>query len=531
MATVYRARDTFLNRDVAVKVMAPWLASDEAHNRRFDEEARAAAGLSHPNIVTIYDTVDDGGRRCIVMELVDGRPLDELMPLEQEVAVDIARQLASALDYAHGMGIVHCDIKPQNILVEANGKPKLLDFGIARAVTQTWAMATTVLGTAAYMAPEAVEGRRPDVRSDVYSLATVLYEMLSGRLPFEGESSAAQTAQRLVADPVPLSKHVSVPKELEEAIMGGLERDPQKRPQTAAAFASGLLLEQEAAPAHTLTAPIPVPFAEESSSQIPEQAVDEPFASPDSPAAVARRQPDESARESDRKLQPALLWAIGGFVVVAAFAAAFFGAIALLDDDEPDYDGYFQEVNGAFASFRTVEDQQSQQFSGQQSGSAEENKQLYVQFLRSYVETRSQFIATLERIDPPEDLQDEHQAFLEAATAVVFALDDFASLVEETEPRLVNTLDISAFEQADESQIRACNALQEAAAERGFDINLECVSVEGAVQAPEVGEPPPLSAEDQVPRGGDDDDDGGGGDDDDDGREGQGQRPGPGPRQ
>ncbi|HET9200326.1 MAG TPA: serine/threonine-protein kinase [Dehalococcoidia bacterium] len=503
MATVYKARDAFLNREVAVKVMAPWLADDDAYNRRFGEEARAAAGLSHPNIVTIYDTLEEEGRRFIVMELVDGRSLDELMPLEQDAALDVARKLASALDYAHSMGIVHCDIKPQNVLVDASGRPKLLDFGIARATTQTWAMATTVLGTAAYMAPEAVEGRRPDARSDVYSLATLLYEMLAGRLPYEADSAAAVTAQRLVADPVPLSKYVSVPKPLEQAVMTALARDPDKRPQTAAAFAATLAPAEESTPALDLTAAAAAAADEPKSGDQIEHPVEEPFATSQAAAAATSEALDsKAALTSARKSRSGLMWAMGGAVVVAIFAGAFFAASSLFSsDDEPDYEAYFQELEGAFASFRTVQDQQSQQFSGQQGSNSEENKQLYVQFLRSYVETRSQFIGTLERIDPPEELQDEHQAFLEAATGVVFALDEFATLVQETEPNLVRTLDISAFEQADENQVRACNALQDAAAEQGFDVNLECLSAEGAVQAPPFGEGSPPAAEDQAPTG------------------------------
>ncbi|HEX5939992.1 MAG TPA: protein kinase [Dehalococcoidia bacterium] len=238
MAIVYRAEDQLLRRPVAVKVMAEWLRHDEAYARRFTEEAQSAARLNHANVVTVYDTEEEEARRYIVMEFVDGRSLkeylDDVAILEEQDAVEVAVQVADALEYGHQNGVIHCDVKPGNILVDRRGRAKIVDFGIARAATQTWAMATTVLGTAAYMAPENVEGARPDARSDVYSLGLVLYEMLAGRLPFEGESVAAVTAQRLVKDPIPLRRfNPEVTPQLEAIIMRSLARDPAMRPQTA----------------------------------------------------------------------------------------------------------------------------------------------------------------------------------------------------------------------------------------------------------------------------------------------------------
>lgn len=249
MAIVYRAEDTLLKRTVAVKVMADWLRSDESYARRFTEEAQSAARLNHPNVVTVHDTEEEGDRRYIVMEFVDGRSLkeylDEVAILEESDAVDVTVQIADALEYGHQHGIIHCDVKPGNILVDRRGRAKIVDFGIARAATQTWAMATTVLGTAAYMAPENVEGTRPDPRSDVYSLGLVLYEMLAGRLPFEGESVAAVTAQRLVKDPIPLRRfNQDVSPQLEAITMRSLARDPAQRPQTAGEFADMLRAHQ-----------------------------------------------------------------------------------------------------------------------------------------------------------------------------------------------------------------------------------------------------------------------------------------------
>ncbi|MPZ23058.1 MAG: protein kinase [Dehalococcoidia bacterium] len=241
MATVYRAEDTLLRRTVAIKVMASWLQADEAYARRFMDEAQSAARLNHPNVVTVYDTVTEPDRRFIVMEYVDGKNLDEERTSSEREAVAIAIQVAEALEYGHENGIIHCDVKPANILVGRNGRARLVDFGIARAATQTWAMATTVLGTAAYMAPEVIEGHRPGRQSDIYSLAIVLYEMLAGRLPFEGESVAGLTAQRLVKDPIPLRRlKRDVSPQLERVIMRALARNPERRPPTAMEFAKQL---------------------------------------------------------------------------------------------------------------------------------------------------------------------------------------------------------------------------------------------------------------------------------------------------
>jgi serine/threonine protein kinase len=241
MSTVYRARDTTLRREIAVKVMADWLRGDAAYGRRFTAEAQAAAGLNHPNIVAVHDTGEDGEHRYIVMELVDGKALDDCPPMSPEHAVAMAIQVAEGLEYAHQNGIIHCDIKPGNILLDGSQRAKIVDFGIARAATQTWAMATTVLGTAAYMSPEVVEGGRPDARTDVYSLAVVLYEQLAGRLPFEGESMAALTAQRLVKDPTPLRRlKPEISAQLERPVMKALLRNPQKRPASADEFAQDL---------------------------------------------------------------------------------------------------------------------------------------------------------------------------------------------------------------------------------------------------------------------------------------------------
>ncbi|MPZ23870.1 MAG: protein kinase, partial [Dehalococcoidia bacterium] len=263
------------------------------------------------------DTEDEGDRRYIVMEFIDGRSLkeylDEVAILDERDAVDVTIQVADALEYGHQAGIIHCDVKPGNILVDRRGRAKLVDFGIARLATQTWAMATTVLGTAAYMAPENVEGTRPDQRSDVYSLALVLYEMLAGRLPFEGESVAAVTAQRLVRDPIPLRRFNSeVSPQLERIIMRALARDPAERPQSAAEF--GDLLRR-----HASGAPVGV-------------AAPTPMMGPQT-QATRRARPAPMGAPPRRR--GGGFWAALATIIIALalFALAFGVTVALIGDD------------------------------------------------------------------------------------------------------------------------------------------------------------------------------------------------------
>src|SRR5262245_17015039 len=187
MGDVYRARDTRLQRDVAIKVLPAGVGGDVERRRRFDQEARTVAALSHPNICQIYDV----GADYLVLEFIDGRPLSG--PVSPELAFDLALQIASALEAAHARGIIHRDLKPANILVR-DGSAKVLDFGLAKWLDgETMAPNTRagmVLGTLAYMSPEQADGRPVDGRSDIFSFGAIFYELLSGRRAFDGETSA-----------------------------------------------------------------------------------------------------------------------------------------------------------------------------------------------------------------------------------------------------------------------------------------------------------------------------------------------------
>ncbi len=234
MAQVWEAHDEILTRQVAVKILLPHLASDGLFVTRFRQEAMAAARLSHPNIVSVYDTCNQGVQ-AIVMELIEGRTLRETLDAEGALspttALDIALQVAKGLDHAHQQGLVHRDIKPGNILLDDQGRALITDFGIAKAESHAdLTEVNQVVGTAKYLSPEQVEGGWVDSRSDLYSLGVVLHEMLSGQPPFLADSSAATAIARLTRDPVPLRQlRPAVTPRLESLVLRCLARQPDDR--------------------------------------------------------------------------------------------------------------------------------------------------------------------------------------------------------------------------------------------------------------------------------------------------------------
>ena len=247
MAQVFEATDEVLARRVAVKILHPHLARDEAFVRRFRAEAVAAARLTHPSIVSVYDTVVEDGLNAIVMELVTGTTLradiDAHGPVQLAAALAIGSQVADALAASHASGLVHRDVKPANILLSADGRVLVADFGIAKAAqdsdhTDDGAM----VGTAKYLAPEQVEGAPVDGRTDVYALGIVLYEALTGVPPFKGDNDTATALMRLHADPVrPRELRPDIPPAVETVIGRALARRPDDRFPNAAAMRSALL--------------------------------------------------------------------------------------------------------------------------------------------------------------------------------------------------------------------------------------------------------------------------------------------------
>ena len=232
MASVYEARDTGLDRAVAVKLLGENLAGDEELRKRFLREARLAARLSHPNVVNVFDAGEHDGRPYIVMELVDGDSLAERGRVPPDEARGLALQAARGLAHAHDAGLVHRDIKPGNLLLRLEGTLKIADFGIARAAEATaLTQAGTVLGTAAYLAPEQALGEEVTPAADVYSLGAVLYELLTGRPPFEFDSLAdlAEQQRRMAVTPV-RELAPETPRALEDLVMRCLARNPSYRP-------------------------------------------------------------------------------------------------------------------------------------------------------------------------------------------------------------------------------------------------------------------------------------------------------------
>ena len=242
MATVYTARDNVLNRKVAIKVLKDEFTTDEEFVKRFNSEAQAAASLSHPNIVSIYDVGNEDGIYYIVMELVRGKTLKQIITEEGALpwkwSVNIAMQIASALETAHKNNIVHRDIKPHNIIITEDGVAKVTDFGIAKAVSNSTITAFgTTIGSVHYFSPEQAKGGYTDAKSDIYSLGVVMYEMLTGRVPFDSDTSVSVALKHMQEPPVPpMEINDNIPQAVNDIILKAMEKEPMARYQTATAM-------------------------------------------------------------------------------------------------------------------------------------------------------------------------------------------------------------------------------------------------------------------------------------------------------
>src|ERR1700683_2393867 len=257
MGRVYKARDKRLDRSVAIKLLAEARSTDAARRARFVQEAKAASALNHPNIITIHEIGEQDGQTFIVMELVDGKPLNELIPrkgMRLIEALRIAAQVADALTTAHAAGIVHRDLKPANIMVDAHGRVRVLDFGLAKLTASATAGAIgaekstctvtvndplteegAIVGSVPYMSPEQAEGHAVDARSDIFSFGAVLYEMVTGRRAFSGDSKLSTLASVLHSEPLPLNQPgQGVPRDVERIISRCLRKHQQRRWQSMA---------------------------------------------------------------------------------------------------------------------------------------------------------------------------------------------------------------------------------------------------------------------------------------------------------
>ena len=246
MAKVHQGLDRQLGRQVAIKVLAPPFDRDREFVERFQREARAAAGLSHPNIVAVFDSGSDDGTHYIVTELVEGETLADRLrrdgPMPQAEAIAVAVDIARALAAAHERGLIHRDIKPGNVMLLPDSRVKVVDFGIARAAgSDTLTNTGVVLGSTAYLSPEQASGQPVDERADLYALGCVLYEMLTGRVPFSADTPIATMYRHVNEDPPPPSTFAPILSELEDIVMRALEKDPKRRFASASELEAALL--------------------------------------------------------------------------------------------------------------------------------------------------------------------------------------------------------------------------------------------------------------------------------------------------
>lgn len=324
MAFVYKANCSYLNRPVAVKVLQPQYVGDADFVRRFRREAQAAASLSHPNIVGIYDVGQENEINYIVMEYVSGKTLKEKIraeaPLPPHEVIDIAVQIGDALEHAHCNDIVHCDIKPHNILLAEGSRVKVTDFGLARAVSaSTLTYQESVMGSVHYFSPEQAHGELASKKSDLYSLGIVMYEMVTGKLPFEGESPITVALKHIQAKvESPKKINPGIPDGLEQIIMRAIEKDPDKRYQSA----ENMLADLRAL-AENLEY---LPAAGEAEDDCPTQII--PAVGTLTKNRQDRKRAGYAAAEGDseyagRRKKTGVVWA-GAFLVLAVLAVGAF---------------------------------------------------------------------------------------------------------------------------------------------------------------------------------------------------------------
>jgi len=294
MSVVYRGQDQSLGRIVAIKILHENLTDDEGFLRRFQQEAHAAANLSHPNIVTVHDIGQDGNRYYIVMEYVDGRTLKQLIrlqnqqgrPLDIDYALDLGIQICAGIGYAHRAGLIHCDVKSQNILITRDDRVKVADFGIARAMSEATqhTVDSQIWGTPHYFSPEQAAGQGATPASDVYAIGVVLFELLTGRLPFIAETHTALALKHLQESPPQASEfNPLVPPQLDQILLKVMSKEPAARYRTGDQFGRILTAYRES----SLQATGPISPIETGSSAYEQTTAIYPRAHRDSPSYSA----------------------------------------------------------------------------------------------------------------------------------------------------------------------------------------------------------------------------------------------------
>jgi eukaryotic-like serine/threonine-protein kinase len=342
MADVYLAEDQELGRPVAIKILNDRHAADDQFIERFRREAKNAAGLSHPNIVSIYDRGTAEGTYYIAMEFLDGRSLKEMIvgrgPAPVKTAIDYARQILAAIGFAHRNGIVHRDIKPHNVLVSPEGRLKVTDFGIARSGASQMTEVGSIIGTAQYLSPEQARGSPVDQTSDLYSVGVVLYEMLTGQVPFTGDTPLEIAMKHLSAVPKPPSElRPDVPHDLDLVVLRALAKNPEERYQTAEEMDADLARVAEGLPvgAETADAATAVLSGSGVLAAAPTAIVSPPAppTAPTRPAPPGRTPPAGyyGYEGPPRRRRPVWPWILSLLLLAAAGGAAWFAYTKIQD--------------------------------------------------------------------------------------------------------------------------------------------------------------------------------------------------------
>ncbi|HSB37620.1 MAG TPA: Stk1 family PASTA domain-containing Ser/Thr kinase [Gaiellaceae bacterium] len=341
MADVYLAEDQELGRRVAIKILNDRHAADDSFVERFRREAKNAAGLSHPHIVSIYDRGEAEGTYYIAMEYLDGRSLKELIvgrgPAPVKTAIDYTRQILAAVGFAHKHGIVHRDIKPHNVLVGPEGRLKVTDFGIARSGASQMTEVGSIIGTAQYLSPEQARGAPVDQTSDLYSVGVVLYEMLTGRVPFTGDTPLEIAMKHLSEVPKPPSElRPEVPHDLDSIVLRALAKDPAERYRSAEEMDADLARVLEGLPVDpdTETAATAVLSGSGVLAAAPTSVLTKPAAAaPARPAPPGRTPPAGyyGYEGPPRRRRPVWPWVLSILLLIAAGAAAWFAYTKIQD--------------------------------------------------------------------------------------------------------------------------------------------------------------------------------------------------------
>ena len=348
MAIVYKAKDLLLNRVVTIKVLREQFVSDEDFIRRFRREAQSAASLSHPNIVSVYDVGKEGDTEYIVMEYVEGRNLKEIIreyaPLSTDQSINLGRQITEAIQNAHEHHIIHRDIKPHNILVTEDGHAKVTDFGIARAVSSATVTHTgDIIGSVHYLSPEQAKGLQSNEQSDIYSLGIVLYELITGKVPYDGETPITIALKHLQEQPVLPSKiNPRIQKEFEAVIMRAIAKSPEQRYLSAKDLLADLNHIQAGRP----IARVAIPLAYDSEATQTHKGMGTilaPIQTKDS-SIGGKSSPMKTDNKKRRK------WIVGGLVLLFLLLAIWLAAKSLTvgETKVPDVVGKTRPVAGQF---------------------------------------------------------------------------------------------------------------------------------------------------------------------------------------